>query len=381
METSTKSEKKIWIFAGETSGDEYGALLTKAIHTKDPEVKISGMGAAYMKEAGVDILVDSTELGVVGLIEVLKHIKTFWRIFHDLVALAEKERPDVVVLIDYPGFNLRFAEKMKQRGIKVVYYISPQIWAWHKSRKKKIIKIVDHMMVIFPFEKEVYEDTNMPTTFIGHPLLDILKYTPREEREQDTILLLPGSRFNEINTLFEPMLETTETLHKKHPNLRFVVPAPRETIAARLKEIIYSRPEWQSLPVDIRVGETPEWMGRAVAGIAASGTVTIQAAIMGLPLVVVYKTNFITYQVAKRLLDIPYITMVNLVAKKKVFEEFLQDDVRAEILAPSLESILPGGSREHEVLSGMKLCVDNLGYGQKASENAAEIVMNVANQR
>jgi len=332
-----------------------------------------GMGGKAMAEAGVEILVDSTELGVVGFVEVLKHLRTFKRIFNDLVARAEKDRPDVVVLIDYPGFNLRFAEQMYKRGIKVVYYISPQVWAWGKRRKPKIARFVNRMLVIFPFEEHIYDDYDLPTTFIGHPLIDILRDDSEDSRDDNLVVLLPGSRFSEIDRLFAPMYETALALHKKRPDLRFVVPAPREPIAERIRELIAARPG--EVPVDVVVGETDKWLRRGTAGIAASGTVTVQCAIQGLPLVVVYRTNPFTYMLGSLLVKIPYFTMVNLVAEELVFEEFLQADVNPDVLAPALARILPDGGRRKDVMIGIERCIDRLGGRKNASRVAAEAVL------
>ena len=369
-----KASGKLWIFAGEASGDAYGAMLAKALWQKDDSLEIAGMGAKAMRDAGVDILVDSTELGVVGIVEVLKHYPMFKRIFNELVEKAASERPDAIILIDYPGFNLRFAAKMKELDIKVIYYISPQVWAWNKKRIPKIAKLVSHMMVIFPFEKDIYKEHQLPTTFIGHPLLELLDDGKTVEREDDLIAILPGSRFSEINRLLIPLIETIKGIHQKHPNYRFVIPAPRESIASKIREECDQR-----LPKDINlsvaIGETSEWMRRASAGIAASGTVTVQAAILGLPLVVVYKINPITYFIFKLLVKIKFITMVNLVADKLVYEEFMQGDVKPATLIPALERILKDGSRRIEVESGIKLAIDRLGGTQKASAMAADIVI------
>ena len=234
--------------------------------------------------------------------------------------------------------------------------------------------LVSHMMVIFPFERDIYKDHNLPTTFIGHPLLELLEDGKSAEREDDLIAILPGSRFSEINRLLVPLIETVRGIHKKHPNYRFVIPAPRESIAEKIKQECDDR-----LPKDINltvaIGETTEWMRRATAGIAASGTVTVQAAILGLPLVVVYKINPITYFIFKLLVKIKFITMVNLVADKLVYEEYLQGDVNPTVLIPALERILMEGNRRQEVESGIKLAVQRLGGIKKASAMAAEIVL------
>jgi len=226
--------KKIWIIAGESSGDMYGAALAaelRALAAANGEtVEFSGMGGAAMIKAGIPVKVDSTELGVIGVFEVLKSIFTFIRIFFQLVNAAKKERPDAVVLIDYPGFNIRFAKKMHKLGIPVYWYISPQVWVWNKKRLPVLAKVCTKMLVIFPFEVEVYSGVPLETKFVGHPLVDVIskRKDPAITRDDNTLLLLPGSRKNEIERLLVPMLETVCVLHGKHPQLKFQLSTPRE---------------------------------------------------------------------------------------------------------------------------------------------------------
>lgn len=369
---------KVWIFAGESSGDLYGARLAEALRRRCPALQLQGMGGPEMARAGVEILVDSSELGVVGLVEVLKMYTTFRRIFRDLVARAEAERPAAVVLIDYPGFNLRFAKQMKRRGIPVIYYISPQVWAWGKRRLPQMAACLRRMLVIFPFEVELYEKAGLPSEFVGHPLLELLR--PWREnpppRDENLVLLLPGSRFSEVDRLLGPLLATAAELARRRPGLRFVVPTPRERVRERVLAIIREqRASLGGLAVDVACGDTPDWMARASAGIAASGTVTVQAAMLGLPLVVVYRVNPLSYCMLRRLVKIPHFTMVNLVGGKLIYEEFLQGDVAPQVLVPALERILPGGARRAEVEAGMKLAVALLGEDRAASDTAAAAIL------
>ena len=356
--------------AGEASGDAYGADLTEALKNFQPGTIVKGMGGEKMKAAGVDILVDSTELGVVGFVEVLKHLPTFLKLFKGLVQRAAEERPDAVVLIDYPGFNLRFAKKMNELGIKVVYYVSPQVWAWGKKRIKTIPHIVDKMMVIFPFETDVYQTDLMETVFVGHPLVGILnKRRIADERSKDTVLLLPGSRSSELNRLLAPMVKTAVELYKKQPHLKLVISTPRERVRTMVQEKLDSMNV--DLPLQITCGDTEEWLQKATCGLAASGTVTVQAAILGLPLVVGYRLSPMSYLISKMLVDIPYFTMVNLVTNRRVYEEFLQGDVCPAVLVPALEKILPEGERRKEVEEGMIEMIQKLKSGQDVAANAA----------
>lgn len=378
-----KKSYLLWIFAGETSGDIYGARLARELKKLLPgeRVRISGMGSKSMREAGVEIMVDSTELGVVGILEVAAHIRTFIRIFRDLKRRALREKPDAVILIDYPGFNIRFAKNMFKNGIPVIWYISPQVWAWAKWRIPKLAKYCSKMLVIFPFETETYSHTKLDTLFVGHPLVDIVKAReyPTASRDPDLVLLLPGSRFNEINRLLIPMLQTAVTLHKKHSSLKFVVSTPRQAIYEKVKEIFDDFHKDEDMPdIQITCGETERWLLAASTGLASSGTVTIESAVSNLPLVVVYKLNPISYYIGKLLVKIPFFTMVNLIAGKEVFREYLQSDVNPKTLAEAMEEILPGGTRRKSVEEGMRNVTESLSIGSKnASQKAAEAILEV----
>jgi len=355
--------KKIWIIAGESSGDLYGANLAAELRKiaagRGEELRLSGMGGARMIAAGVPVLVDSTELGVMGVFEVAKLAFTFIRVFRKLRRAALEERPDAVVLIDYPGFNLRFAKAMKKAGIPVVWYISPQIWVWGKRRKPVLAEVCSRMLVIFPFEVEVYADTRLVTEFVGHPLIDIVAARRENpvERDPGTVLLLPGSRGMEVERLLPPMLETIRELHRRHPELKFHLAAPREKIAAMCRELDekFRRRHPEAPELAISVGDTGYWLLRAGTGLASSGTVTVESAVSGLPLVVGYKLNFFTLLLASILVKLyrGFFTMVNIIADREVFKEFLQWRFKAANLVPALEEILPGGLRRREVEAGM----------------------------
>ncbi len=379
------SEKKnIWIFAGETSGDVYGAELAKSlIKIYSGNVSISGMGGKAMKDAGVNIIIDSTELGVVGLIEVLKSIFKFISIFKFLVRKAEEERPDAVILIDYPGFNLRFAKQMHKRNIKVIWYVSPQIWAWGKKRIYKLAEYCAKMLVIFPFEVEYYrEKTNLDVEFVGHPLVDIVKHKldPDIKRDMDKLLILPGSRFSEINRVLVPLLETALLIKKKHPHLKLKISAARPSIEKRIREISeqFIADRKIELPFEIECGNNLKLLQECGTGLSKSGTVTVEATIVGIPLVVYYKLNPITYIIAKMIITLfrNSFVMPNIIANKTIYEEFQQNNGTPKALAEAIERILPGGERREYVISELDNLTDNmLTYGKhQASDNAAEAV-------
>jgi len=370
----------IWIITGEASGDCYGANLAIALRQRNPQLRIAGMGSEQMRQAGVELMVDSTELGVVGIVEVLKHFPLFHQLFHMLLRRAAEQRPAAVVLIDYPGFNIRLAKRLRRLGITVIYYVSPQVWAWGKRRIPAIARDVNKMLVIFPFEAQVYAATSLDVEFVGHPLLEILnkQRDVNARRDPNSVLLLPGSRTHEVATLLPIMLQTIIELQKRQPQLRYILATPRQVVADQVAALIAQfTAQYPQLPaIELVVADTINCMQRAGVGLAASGTVTVEAAILGLPLVVGYRLNSITYQLARRLVNIPFFTMVNLVAGQCVFEEFLQDACNPPNLAGALDAILPGGQRYDEVHQRMQRAVAALGGSHDASGAAADAVLN-----
>ena len=384
--------KKIWIISGEASGDIYGAKLARELQAiaaaSGEELELSGMGGARMIAAGVNVLVDSTELGVMGVFEVSKLIFTFIRIYFQLVKAAKKERPDAVIMIDYPGLNLRLAKALHKAKIPVVWYVSPQVWVWNKKRKPVLARVCSKMMVIFPFEVDVYSDTDLPTEFVGHPLIDIVRERtdPSVVRDNDTVLLLPGSRKMEVDRLLTPMLETVAKLAEKHPNLKFHLSAPRERIAAMCRKTLdkFRRKHPDSPEVELSVGDTGYWLQRAGTGLAASGTVTVEAAIAGLPLAVGYKLNFFTLVLASVLVKLyrGFFVMVNIIAGREIFQEFLQWRFAPKYLVPAMEAILPGGPRRAEVEAGMDEVRNSLSAKSgNAARQAALCCWDVASRR
>ena len=384
--------KKIWIISGEESGDIYGANLARELQRlaaeNGEELKLSGMGGAQMIAAGVDVLVDATELGVIGVFEISSKIFTFIKIYFQLIEAARKERPDAVVMIDYPGLNLRLAKALHKIGIPVVWYVSPQVWVWNKRRKPVLARVCAKMLVIFPFEVEVYADTALPTEFVGHPLIDIVRERtdPAIRRDGDTVLLLPGSRKMEIDRLLPSMLETVEVLARKHPNLKFHLSAPRERIAGMCRKRLekFRRKHPNAPEITLSVGNTGYWLQRAGTGIAASGTVTVEAAIAGLPLVAGYRLHSLTLLLAAGLVKLyrGFFVMPNIIANREVFQEFFQWRFSPKYLVPAMEAILPGGPRRAEVEAGMDEVRNALsGRSGNAARQAALSCWEVAARR
>ena len=357
--------RHFWILAGEASGDMYGARLARELQAlaaaEGRQITLAGMGGPAMGQVpGFDRKVDSTELGVMGVVEVLKLLFTFIGIYFKLVRAARKARPEAVVLIDYPGFNLMFALAMYFSRIPVIWYVCPHLWVWGKWRLPVLARICTRMLVIFPFEEEVFAPTPLKAEFVGHPLLDLMaeKHDPTIKRDPDCVLLLPGSRVMEITRLMPPMLQTVKALARKHPELHFVLSAPREKILRLCTEYYeQARAQDPDFPViELVTGQTSRYQQEAGTGLAASGTVTVESAIAGLPLVVVYRMNSVTLFLASFVVKLyrGFFTMVNIILNRELFQEFLQNKVTPEYLVPALEKILPGGERRKEVEDGMK---------------------------
>ena len=384
--------REYWILAGEASGDMYGARLARELQDlarqAECELKLAGMGGPAMGQvAGFDRRVDSTELGVMGIIEVLKLLFTFIRIYFKLVREARKARPDAVILIDYPGFNLMFALAMYFSHIPVIWYVCPHLWVWGKWRLPVLARICTKMLVIFPFEVEVFARTRLRAEFVGHPLIDLMaeKRDPAIRRDPNLVVLLPGSRVMEITRLMRPMLATVRELAKKHPQLHFVLSVPREKIA-KLCAGYYedARRRDPDFPkIELVTGETAKYQQLAGTGLAASGTVTVESAIAGLPLVVVYRMNWVTLLLASLVVRLyrGFFTMANIIVDRMLFEEFLQHRVCPKKLVPAMERILPGGERRAEVEAGMAEMASLLSpKSSSAIRQAAEAVWTVHRQ-
>jgi len=329
---------RFYVIAGEASGDLHGANLIKALKTKSPESEFRAWGGDLMEAQGATIVKHYRDLAFMGFTEVLLNLRTIFRNIafckQDLLA----HRPDALILIDYPGFNMRIAEFAKQNGIKVFYYISPQIWAWKESRVHKLKKTVDHMMVILPFEKDFYAKHGMEVTFVGHPLLDVINGEETAapiERKSDLIALLPGSRRQEIKRMLPIMLRMPALF----PDHKFVI-AGAPSIEPEFYHQIISEAD-----VQLVFGQTHELFKTAKAGLVTSGTATLEAALFGMPQVVCYKGGRISYLIARMLIKVKYISLVNLIADKEIVKELIQKDLSPTQLKHELSIILsPEGS-------------------------------------
>jgi lipid-A-disaccharide synthase len=356
--------RSIMLIAGEASGDAHAAELIKALRVQSPDIVIFGAGGPKMKAAGMELLLDLTEHAVVGLIEVLKNYGKFRRIFWDLVREAEKRKPDAVVLVDFPGFNLRFAAQMKKRGVRVIYYISPQLWAWHASRAKQIERDVDLMLTIFPFEKGWYAKRapKLRVEFVGHPFAERM----RDEggglkREENLLLLLPGSREREVAKIWPIM---RQIIDKMPPETRFVAAAVNDKMAAMIN---YPR-------VTVEIGKAHEGMQRATLAITASGTATMECAFYGCPMIVVYKVNWLTYWVGRMVVTVNWLAMPNVIAGRAIVPEFIQHAAKPDRIATVARDLLENVSKRNGMRQELATVVNTLG-GAGASKRAAELIL------
>ena len=323
--------KKVMIVAGEASGDMYGARVVEEAHRLDSSVRFFGIGGVSMRRAGVETLVDAKDMAVVGLFEILSHFGVIYRAFKLLKSRLRHDKPDLLILIDYPGFNLRLAAVAKKAGVRVLYYITPQVWAWHSSRAKKIARLVDHAAVILPFEAPFFAREGLPVTFVGHPLLEMAvpskeKSAAQEEFGLDpdkrTVGLFPGSRNREISSLLPVMLESAKLVKERFSGVQFILPVAasvdRDLVDALIAES----------GIDLRIveGQSYDVMQTCDAIIAASGTVTMEIALFGVPMVIIYKMSPLTYAIGSRLLQVDHVGICNVVAGERIVPELLQDD-------------------------------------------------------
>ena len=371
--------KSVLIIAGEISGDMHGANLVAELRRQDPDVECYGIGGEHMRAAGVDTLYDVRDMAVMGFVEVVRHYGFFKRVFQEMTDLVRMRKPDLVVLIDYPGFNLRFAKVVRQLKVRVVYYICPQVWAWHRSRIGLMAQLVKRLIVIFPFEKDVFAETSLKVDFVGHPLVDeIWKELAAPEpalpwKGPSRVALLPGSRRQEVERILPTMMSAAALLEKRKPGTSFILAAPSEEIADLIRRMLdgLTVKPWVC---EIVVGQTRQVLRQARAAIVASGTATVETALLGCPMIVVYKAAALTYFFGRLLVKIPHIGMVNVVARRLVCPEFIQGNATPSALAAALEPLLDDTPERKEMLEGLREVSALLGEGG-ASARAAALVL------
>jgi len=375
---------KIMISVGEASGDLHGASIAAELKKIKPNIKMFGMGGKAMRKAGVELSHDFADLDVMGFVEVIKNLPRFFRLRDELVEIMKKEKPDVLLIIDYPDFNMRLAKCAKELGIPILSYIPPSAWAWRKGRAKSVAKIVNKIASIFPFEADVYRKAGADVAFVGHPLLDIVKPSMTKEEacqffaanpEKPIVLLLPGSRKQEITGLLPIMLESAEKMLQENPDCQFFLPAA-STISPEMLQGILNN---YKVKVHLTSENIYDLMNIADTAIAASGTVTLEAAILGLPVVVVYKMSAITYFIGKLLVKIPHISLPNIVMEERMIPELLQDEVTAENVAREASYLLRTHPNAEGVREKLRLMKEKLG-SEGAVKRVAEEVLIMANK-
>jgi len=376
--TEQVKSKKILLVAGEVSGDLHGSYLVEAIHRIDPEIEFFGVGGEGLKRAGMRLLHHSQSLSVVGITEVFVKLRSILKALQTLKRFLEREKPDLVILIDFPDFNLRLARVAHRKGIPVLYYISPQVWAWRPGRVKLIARLVKKMVVLFPFEVPLYEAAGVDVEWVGHPLLDIVKPTlPKEMAFQQfgldpgrrTIGLLPGSRIHEIERLLPSLLASAELLQKEISDLQFVIPLapgiPQRALSSRMNAI--------SVPVKVVEGFTYDVMNLCELLITASGTATLEAAILGKPMIIIYKISVPSYWIGRALIRVNHIGLPNLVAEKEIALELIQKDVNPQRIVEEASRILRDPLLSRKMTESMGEVRHKLGE-PGAAERAARIV-------
>ncbi len=372
------SNQKILIVAGEASGDLLGAHLAKAILALEPNTILIGMGGPQMQSAGVDIIIDADKLAVVGVWEILKHLGDIRSAMHTLKQLFKTDPPDLVIFIDYPGFNLRMAKQAKRAGIKVLYYVSPQIWAWRYGRIKKIKKYVDRMAVLFAFEEKLYQKEDMPVSFVGHPLVDIAipTLTPNEvaiqlqlDTQKPIIALFPGSRHSEITRLMPVIVSAVELIRAQLPAAQFVLPLASSLSREDLRD--YLIPE-----IQVVENNTYNLLPLCTAAICASGTATLEIALQQIPLLIIYKVAPLSFWLGKNLIKTPFIGLCNIVAEEKVALELIQHDANATIIAEQILRLVT--EPDHREKTSDKLAQVKLKLGGGGgSEKVARVALNM----
>ncbi len=374
--------KKLFPVAGEISGDTHGAALLAALPGDLSSWELVGLGGPKMHSLSPAIENWLDDAAVLGIWEVLKKYRWFSRKMDETVERIHQFAPDGILLIDYPGFNLRLAQRLRDEGYhgKLIYYISPQVWAWKKGRVKKMAELLDLMICIFPFEKELYEKSGLKTIFAGHPLIDSLaeRRANPVPREKGFIALLPGSREREIMTLFPPMLDAAGELLSRNQGYRFATSGATPVLTDLLLTLVSDA----GLSDQIEVGESTsqDLMQRAEAGVVASGTATLEAACLGLPYCLVYKVAWQTALVARWLLSIRFLGIVNVIANREVVTELLQEKVSGQKIADELYGLIENAEKSRKLQQELAEISAGLGGGG-AHERAADSVSKELDQK
>ena len=370
--------QKILIVSGEPSGDLHASNLVKDLKKLNPDRSFFGMGGQLSKDAGVEVMFDISGLALVGLVEVIKNIFVVGRAYKAVLAGADSVKPDLAILVDYPGFNLRLAKELHKRSIPVVYYISPQVWAWGGDRINIIKKYVKKIVVFFKFEEELYRAHGINAEFVGHPLLDVVKTSLSKEEtfkryglagKKITVALLPGSRYIEVSVLLPIMVSGAKLIHGKMKNVQFVVAKHPELDMGLYENTL------RNSGIDIRIaeGDTYNVLGVSDLAIVASGTATLESAIIGTPLIITYKASLVTYALYRLVRTTKFLGLVNVIAGKEIAPEFLQFDARPEKIADKAAELLSDKNKLSGMKEELKRVRESLGAGGASMRAAKDV--------
>ncbi len=372
--------RKVLIMAGEASGDLHASKLVQALREIAPDVEVLGMGGSRMREAGIRMVASLEHLGVMGFTEVVSKLPSFLGLMWKMRRVMEQERPQLVIAVDFPGFNLRMCKHAKQLGLSVMYYIAPQLWAWGRRRLKLMESYVDKIAVVFPFEVDFYRRHGLDAEFVGHPLLESVRIEKERSElkrelglsiERPVVALLPGSRMQEVRRLLPGMLEAAGLLSRKSG-----VDVAVGAVDGALAEEIRKRTAAAGPAVHVLEGKSSELLYVSDAAVVASGSATLEAAITGTPMIIVYRVSPLSWAIARRVVEIDTIGLVNIVAGKKIVSEYLQNDIDPVKISDELSELLFDEQRRRELIAELNLVEDSLGR-PGASRRAASLALSM----
>lgn len=377
-----QESKRIVIIAGEESGDVHASVLIRQLKDAYPNVKISGIGGQHMQEAGAELISDLARFGVTGLTAVIRHLKVIREAFIAVKKHLSQQKPDLLILVDYPGFNLRLAKYAKRKlGIKILYYISPQIWAWKAKRIHLIKQCIDQMAVILPFEKPLYEKAKVPVNFVGHPLVEKMSSTGNNIQTQREALklpsdsriiaLLPGSRNNEIEHHMPILRDTALLLQERHPNLCFVIPIANTINPEKIKHYFFGT----NLSISFIEGQALNCMAAADFVIVSSGTASLECALLEKPMCIIYKSSLLNYVLAMKFIKVKFLGLCNLLANRMIVPEFLQYDCNAYELTRYIDRFYNDPEQPHKMLSQLTKVKQSLS-SEKSDRSLFDLVAN-----
>jgi lipid-A-disaccharide synthase len=370
---------RLMLSCAEASGDLYAGALARALRAIEPDVQIAGLGGPQLEAAGGRLIADYRGIAVTGLTEAIAKIPRSWSTLRELVAAAERDRPDGLIVIDSPDFNFRLAPRIKRLGVPVIYYVGPQIWAWRRGRLNTIREFTDRMLVIFPFEEQIYRDGGVPVQFVGHPLVELVETSATRAEflgalglsaSAPTVAILPGSRSNEVSRILPDLARAAALIRRTVPSAQFVVAR-----APRLDEGLFD-PMRVLTSAAIVEGDTDTVLASSDVALTASGTATVQTALHDTPMVIVYRLSPLTYRLGRRLVNVTSIGMVNLIAGEKIVPELVQDDFAPGEVAREAISMLTDRARAGRIREGLARVRARLG-GPGASRRAAQAVMEI----